>query len=84
MGNVRLTPFPLPVSKRVSEYNKMRQAKRLGFADRPWFKESQRRYATVEIAHKNGRWWLAYNGKASTGAFKSRTEAVRWFMRGGR
>ncbi len=80
----RLMPFPLTITAHASMLRPKHRARRLGFAGRPWFLASEKRYLTVELAHVRGRWWLAYNGIPCTGGFKTKQQAVSWFVKDGR
>lgn len=79
-----LRPYPRKVAQMRSMARELRRAKSLGYAKRAWFKASQKRYATVQLARVKGGWSLAYDGEPCTGPFPTRQRAIAWFARSGR
>jgi len=48
------------------------------------WKRDEKKYRSAQLARYNGSWWLAYEGKASTGGFKTKHDAIDWFRKNGR
>lgn len=77
----RIVPFPPMMKKREIErdwkyYRRWRTSK--------WWIKSRKRFATVQLGHVPGKWWLVYEGELNTGPFKTKRRAIDWFMRNGR
>lgn len=76
----RLMPYPL-------RHARLRQIlPHLGFGTPrvEWMLKAVKRWCTVQIALDDRGWWIAYEGKPSTGPFTTKQQAVAWFANGGR